>query len=221
VLYHSAWLEYRRTTPADALQVSEQACPILESQMGADSPALAWCLNDQSIFLSSLNRHDEAREKQQQAIDIWKTVLPEGHPHLAVAIGNLGSQYYQVGDFEGALAEYRKALAICRAAYPADHLEVGSNLCNVAFAERGLKRFEDAERHFIEGTGIVEAALGPDDRILINDLMGLEGVYLLQGRYTEALAIQDRVVRSYQKKRWARTLCCLPGRCGAGPISSG
>ncbi|MBD3869605.1 MAG: serine/threonine protein kinase [Acidobacteria bacterium] len=205
-LYHSAWLEHRHGNSKEALHISERACPILEEAGGEANPSFAWCLNDQSMILSALRRNGEAREKLQQAIDIWQKVLPEGHPHLAVAAGNLGNLFYEVQDFESALRQYHSALAIRREAFGDDHMEVGSNLCNVAYAERGLKRWQDAEQHFAQGIAIMEATLGEDGPRVINNLMGLEGIYLVRFRFKEALEIQDRVVASYARSKGAEHL---------------
>ncbi len=205
-LYHYSWLEHQEGNTGEALQISERACPILEEVLGKYDPAVAWCLNDQSLFLSRLHRNEEARERLRQAIDIWQKVLPEGHPHLAVASGNLGNLFYEQQDFESALREYHIALTIRRDVFGPDHVEVGSNLCNVAYAERGLKRWNEAEQHYSEGIAIMEATLGEDGPRVINGLMGLEGMYLAQFRFEEALRIQDRVVESYTRTKGAEHL---------------
>jgi hypothetical protein len=50
---------------------------------------------------------------------------------------------------------------------PPDHPKVGRTICRIAYVERQKKRWNDAERHFLEGISDLESALGPgaDDHL--------------------------------------------------------
>ena len=58
--------------------------------------------------------HQRALEYLEKALEIWKKVLPETHPHLATSYNNVGGTYGALGDHQREQEYKEKAQELLR-----------------------------------------------------------------------------------------------------------
>jgi len=80
----------------------------------------------------------------------------------AVLFGNLGIVQQQLGRFEEAETNQKRALGINEAVYGPDHHQVAATLVNLGNVQQDLGRFEEAKTNLTRALPIFEAVYGPD-----------------------------------------------------------
>ena len=107
---------------------------------------------------------------QEEALDILRMVLPEAHPQIAQALGNLGEVYRRLEDHDRALKLFQASLAMQRArgaasAMGKDSLEgispmsMAGILNNLALLYRAMDKYTQAEQQLEEAVAWVKRAV--------------------------------------------------------------
>ena len=129
------------------------------------------------LFLANPRRlFDQAIEAYQKAVEI--------RPYYAEAYVGLGDARAAKGDTDGAVAQYKKALAN-NPANPKVHLSLGK----IYYAEKGL---------YYEAVASYKKAIELDPQF-VDAMMGLGEVYEEKGLYREAIGEYQRVVEMDSK----------------------
>ena len=146
----------------------------LESRLGA--------------ILSAQGRYDEALEILRSALSMIET-MPHQHSLVRLSTLNIiGSVYDLRGEPEAALAHYRRALAIAERKLGVDHPESAKILNNIAIVEKSQGDLQAAlvDNHRV--LAIRRGAYEPDHPEIGAALSNLGNVYLVMGRYADAIS---------------------------------
>jgi len=71
-------------------------------------------------------------EKYHKAKKIYESVLPPGHPSLALLLVNIANVHSRHNQYETALIHYEAALELQQASLPGDHPDLARTLYNLA-----------------------------------------------------------------------------------------
>jgi tetratricopeptide (TPR) repeat protein len=104
---------------------------------------------------------------------------------IAEALVNLGDAEFKRGSFDGARAEYERALALQRGELPGDHYLIGVTEGNLAEALYELGRYAEAMPHLLEAERIFERVVSRKNLAWILTVRGA----LLTGQRQPAAAI--------------------------------
>jgi serine/threonine-protein kinase len=110
-------------------------------------------------------------------------------PARAAAIGFLGIVRYADGRLEAAHDDFSHALEIGRKVFPAGNRMLGTLEVYLGQAEYTLGRVVEGERRFIDGTAILNAALGPAHRNTVWAYLSLASLYAAEGQAARADSI--------------------------------
>ncbi len=143
---------------ADAFEPSLQEAlnPTTVATLGRDR-------GDQPVGEEMSGVLDQAQLKKLEALGYLTAENPD-------ALDNLGQRYQKQGQFEKAIVEYKKALAL--------RPNFASALNNIGICYGQLKRYPEAERSFKKALEI-----NPEDMFAMNNLAVM---YLTTGRFEEA-----------------------------------
>lgn len=122
----------------EALALQEQAADILTALPQArDELASALC--NQGALCQRLGRLEEAEEKLNAALALFRDELGADTPHYHAALNALGAVHYAAGRFEAAREYFDQAAQAARSLYGPDHRETKAALTHRALAERKLE----------------------------------------------------------------------------------
>jgi tetratricopeptide (TPR) repeat protein len=116
------------------------------------------------------------RECAAEALGRLGRALGPEHPHVAIAVNNLGSVLQALGDLAGAKACYERALRIDEAAFGPDHPNVARDVNNLGGVLQALGDLAGARECFQRALRIDEAAFGPDHPNVARDVNNLGSV---------------------------------------------
>jgi tetratricopeptide (TPR) repeat protein len=124
------------------------------------------------------------RERYDQAIEYFQSAI-RLKSDFAPAINSLGNAYLEKGDWDNAIAAYRRITE--DVFYGTPHFAYS----NMALAYYQKKEYPQAEKYFLESL-----KLNPE---FANALGGLGMTYTAMGRYADAVQKLDRAVRKNPK----------------------
>jgi tetratricopeptide (TPR) repeat protein len=113
-LDHLAKLYIALGRAKDAEALYDEAQAILETALGASSPAIAGVLNNKALLLAHLKHREEAIKLTERAIDLLRSGAKTETPALATALFNLSQQYAASGRHADAAAARAQSDAITK-----------------------------------------------------------------------------------------------------------
>ena len=140
-----------------------------------------------------------AREHLDRAQQLARAELGEHHPRLAQIEHDRGTIRYRAGDYAGSRADFAAALAVRRAAYGDDSVEVANTIDALANADLALDHVDDARRGFEQAIRLFEARLGPEHPDVANAYNDLGGALHRAGLYAASLANAQHVLALREK----------------------
>lgn len=96
----------------DALRLQREALSL--AQRGSDPERVAWALGELAIILEETGNAAEAKQYQQEAITLLRSMGPSQENGVAIQLSNLGVSCLSLGDYAGARTALEEALAIQR-----------------------------------------------------------------------------------------------------------
>jgi len=90
---------------------------------------------------SELGRHAEALDLRQQALAVYRRVLPADHPDIAKAMKDIANSKSELGRHVEALDLFEQALAVYQRVLPADHPDIASITMDIANSQSELGRY--------------------------------------------------------------------------------
>ncbi|CAF3139386.1 unnamed protein product [Rotaria socialis] len=152
-----------------ALEHAERALHIRKEQKPVDQIRLASTLNGMGVIYKNKGDLDRASDYYQQSLaiyenevssdkrnfdialqyfnrayEIYREILPAGHPRRAHALSNIGSIYHHRENLEQALSFYQQALDIQDKTYPDDHLRKVNTIRNIVLIYRDKQDWDNA-----------------------------------------------------------------------------
>ncbi len=173
-----------------ALSNYEEALKLAKEQN--DAPTTATLLNNIGHVYAKLGRSDRAIMHYQQALEMERRLKrPQS---LTYVLNNIGMEYFKVGKYSDALKYLQEALEIDKKLNNPHLLATRLNNIGAVYLKQG--RYRDAEYVFLERKKL-------ENRIKPNRLLhpGLVEVYLLTGRYNDALNLIREIPPSWRDNR--------------------
>jgi serine/threonine-protein kinase len=136
----------------------------------------------------------EASETYLREAVAMREALGTRDADTARDLNNLGSVLLRRNDYAGAESYHRRALALRRFLFPAEHPDVSESLNNLAVALRRQQRPDEAEPLLREALEIRRRVFGPRHVRVANTLNNLGELLRTQGHLDEAEALQSEAL---------------------------
>ena len=133
-----------------------------------------------------------------RALAIRESLLGHEHPLVARVAYGIGSLRWEQGKLDEAEAQYRRALRIDERS-TANWAEMADDLMGIGILDGQRNAYALAESLMKRSIAVQEEHLGPDDSNVSSSLNNLGGIYLLTGRYADALPLYERVRKTYER----------------------
>ncbi|CAF0753767.1 unnamed protein product [Adineta steineri] len=131
----------------DSLELYERAFQIAEQSQTISDHSKVLYLNNIGCVLKLQKRYNQAKNYFQKALDIALARFPSTHPDIADLYQNIGSLYFDMGDFHASIDYLTKSLAIQQSSLPADHPALGNTHYNLSKTFIELHQIYDAIHH--------------------------------------------------------------------------
>jgi tetratricopeptide (TPR) repeat protein len=179
-------LEY--TGKLDDVLVHQRRALALASEPGATNEVeRARLFIDIAMTLAELGAHDEALERGEAGLEIWRNAYGEDHPRTAAAMGALGVVHDRRGDMATARQWYETSFLAYARALGQDNPRTAEMLGNLAIAEIGLGDVTRAVEHFERALSILRTNHPGDDPAVAGAHQNLGSAYRVAGRHDDAL----------------------------------
>jgi serine/threonine protein kinase len=141
---------YRRMErPVEALPLFEKALKIRLEKQGKQNPETLVEMSNVGDALADLGRSSEAIPLYQEALEGLKVMVGPEHSYTLLVTSNLAIEYRNVDRLEEALPLLEQVLASKQKKLGLQHPDTVLTLGSLAIAETKLKRWSNAERHFL------------------------------------------------------------------------
>lgn len=164
------------------------------ARLAAGGPGEATLLYELANVEFYAGHHERSWELNQKALEMFRRNLGDRHPMVSDVLINLGAIRAEKGDYEGAVAHYREALAITEAWHGNDHPKTASNLTMLGRALVKLDRPGDALVALERAIAIQERHFGVDHPRVASALNELGSLARGLGRPSEAGAHYRRAL---------------------------
>lgn len=168
----------------EALEVFEEAVPLIEAMRGADSVEMARNRNNLGLVLDDLERYDEAVAALERAREIFERAQGPDSLALGFALGNLGESLAGLGRVDEALRVHTRALVVVQQALPADHPLVAITKVQLGTTHRLRGELTEAHRLHTEAARALETSDAPSYVIDAHTELGHDALAL--GDFDEA-----------------------------------
>jgi tetratricopeptide (TPR) repeat protein len=157
----------------------------LQKELGLEED-FASTLSNLAFLYYSQGRYDQAEPLYLQALELWKRLLGEDHPHVATSLNNLAVLYDSQGRYDQAKPLYLQALELSKRLLEEDYPHVATSLNNLAGLYYSQGRYDQAEPLYLQALELRKRLLGEDHPHVATSLNNLAGLYYSQGRYDQA-----------------------------------
>ena len=154
-----------------------------------DKPTIATLLNNIGFVYAKLGNSDKALKLYKESLELERQL--KRPLSLTYVLNNIGMEYFRLGKYDEALKYLNQALEIDRKLNNPHFLETRLNNIGAVYLKQG--RLKDAENIFLERKKL-------EPRIKPNRMLhpGLIEVYLLTGRYDDALKLANETPPSWR-----------------------
>ena len=149
-----------------------------------------------NIYLT-MGLYDEAEKHLEEAYATRSRLLDENHLGMAASLESLGSLSSWRGELDKARDYFRRSIEIREHALGPESSPVGDALNALGIVHAIEGDYDGAEGLFLKSRDALEASEG--GLSAGKPIGNLANVYALQGRYEEALPLQERVVELHRE----------------------
>jgi len=121
----------------EAVEVLTERYQSAQSAGVQDSPPYFEMTQSFAVALASLDRHDEAKPKFEEALGGFRAMLPGEHPRIGHTLAALGNSQLKAGDAENAEPSLLEAYEILSDAGEADSTRSTAGLLAEIYQSRG------------------------------------------------------------------------------------
>ncbi|MCI0699020.1 CHAT domain-containing protein [candidate division KSB1 bacterium] len=150
--------------------------------------------------------YGNALECFNQALAIWRKVLGEAHPNVALSYLNMGVVYHEQGEYKQALAAHTKALELFKHAHGETSLDVGDCYGNIGNVYAGMGKYSEAIEFFNKSLVIMQAEVGENHPLVAKRYNNIGEAYYRQGQYDQAIEFHQKdlsiLQKIYGKQHW-------------------
>jgi serine/threonine-protein kinase len=198
--YSALGLIYRdRGKLNEAEAALRRALAIRERRHGPDDAELATALNNMALVLHDRGLLEEAAPYYRRSIDIKERTFGRT-VRLAASLFNLAKLELALGDYARAEPRLARAQEMCATTMGPENLYVGLILVVRGLVLRDRGELELASPLMQRGLRMVEAAVGPEDKLFAQQLAHMASVDFRRGRLREAVAGEERALRILRKQ---------------------
>ena len=204
--------QYRHTGQFDeglaVLQRAESMCTGTPGGTAKYAAQLIKILTAKGNILCSLGRTEEALDCDLDALKRKERRYGPHSVEAAVCLTNIGSVYFDRGDFTGAVDSYHRALAIYEGHGLQDSADFATLTMNLGSARMKLGDEDEALDHYERCLAIRRRLLPPDHPQIAGVLRNISAVNARLGR---TAAATDAFAASTAVARRSQTACAGPG----------
>ncbi|HEX7878348.1 MAG TPA: tetratricopeptide repeat protein [Candidatus Eisenbacteria bacterium] len=175
------------------LVVVERTIALLSANRTGDPDLLSWCLYRKARYRLNHGGVEEADSLIDLAIATAKSVPAPDNERLARMYGTKGLAASWRYDFASAITSYRTGLECARRA--GEPMRIAAMEQAIAGAFEGQGEGDSSLAHAEAGVAIARRVYAPDHPALAGALGAQTGALSSLGRYPEAIALQEEVVR--------------------------
>lgn len=171
----------------------KRAVEIAEKHLPVNHTERAKAYNSFGIFLLTTGKNEEALKFLQQSLAINQRLKLHD---IADNLNNIGIIYENLGDYEQAYVNYKKALNFNRAKHGLYHVSTANNFLNLGTACLKLDRFDEADLYFDTTLMVYTQVLAknhPEFAALYNNLGAVANS---RGDYRTALEYFDLALKN-------------------------
>jgi tetratricopeptide (TPR) repeat protein/predicted Ser/Thr protein kinase len=137
---------------------------------------------------------DAAKALAERALALFEGGLGPEHPHVAMALANLGNIHASSGAYHEARELYERALVVYEGALGPEHPDVATALNNLAVTYANADDLAETKRLQERALAIYEGALGPEHPDVATALNNLASTCRIVGAYDEARRLGERAL---------------------------
>ena len=189
------------------LQAYSVSGPILEEALvltaevhGEDSAEVADTLERLAHVRATSGAYEEARELQEQVLDIRRRRLGARHRLMTDALNNLANTHMSLGEYGRAEELLQDGLTLLRETFPEDSLDVSNLKTNLGTLLAASGRPNDAVPLLREAIAVTERELGKTHWRYIANANALADALRQSSRTREALPLAREAHESYRAR---------------------
>jgi tetratricopeptide (TPR) repeat protein len=118
--------------------------------------------NELGHYLLLTADYAQAKVYLERAVALFKQIVGEAHPDMAMGLNNLGTLLQAMGEYEAAQPYFEQALAINETVLGKQHPHTAMSLNNLAVLLRETEQHEAARPYFERALAIAEQVLGKE-----------------------------------------------------------
>jgi len=180
-----AWVETESTNSGASPELLEEAL-WLALAVGRDDIATESAAQLVALSGYRLGRQEEASRWERVAAALLQRIGP-GHERIAAWFyQNRGAVLERRGEYQAALADFNKALALKRMVVPADPPDIGATLLSIANTDNDIGEHQAALVSANEAIGDYRKAYGPNSPQVAHPMEIRGESFEALGRYSEA-----------------------------------
>jgi CHAT domain-containing protein/tetratricopeptide (TPR) repeat protein len=169
-----------------------QALEIRKTKIGEDTLDYAESANDLALLCRDTNQFPEGRKLAEQAVAIRSKLLGPRDPHVAESLGTLGGIFALMGEYDQAIAQMERAMAIHESQSPPELDEEFGTLCiNLAGTYQRVGRYANSEATFEKGLSVLRVRPGVNHPAYSASLVGYAYLQADLGHYAAAEKLYD------------------------------
>lgn len=132
-----------------ALEYYETALGIYEKlYQDGKHRKIAQAKSNIGIVYRQIELYGDALNNFNEALEIWRSLYPEGHPNEGFILTNIGRTYQVMGDLDAAHHNFDKALAVYKKHYGQKHPEIANTYNLIGNVHNFKGQFEEAVTHY-------------------------------------------------------------------------
>lgn len=156
-------------------------------------------LSDYADFLIEYDLYDEAKAVCRRQISIAEELFGLENEEIAKSYNNLGSVYWQQGDYEKAFEYDSKALNIRKEVLGEEHPNTAESYNNIGSVYHKQGNYEKALAFHFKALAIREKTLGIDHPDTATSYSNIGEVYVEQSDYNKALEYHKKALEIRKK----------------------
>jgi eukaryotic-like serine/threonine-protein kinase len=190
---------WRRRDADRAFAYVTDAIEILRLGDSKDDEELHKALFFKSVLFAEMNDFDKALELQLQVESFYRQRGDSLSAEAGKLFNSLAITHERLGSYSDALDYYEKSLQARRHSFGDNHPTVAFLYVNMAPIYINLKEMDKAESILISALEIFDRYLSEDHSTRITALRLLANIYRDSGRFSESLAILDKLIELYNQ----------------------
>jgi tetratricopeptide (TPR) repeat protein len=139
------FVEFKNWERCERLVPQALRAKALVNEFGVESTTALRLINNAGYYLRARARYTLAEQMYRQALSLAEKLSASEYPDVALALNNLASLLYQLGDLKKAAKLCHRALRIIEASPAADQRYLGFTLDNLALMLMDDEQFDAAE----------------------------------------------------------------------------